>query len=386
MAKTIQQIQEMITLGYDIRQVINEIADYIQANPGGGSAGNLDLIENGVNHVYANSDFGTNIFLGPESGVNNTPLSGTQGEQITAFGFGTLNGNTVGYALDAFGYNAGRSNTTGTRGVNIGYQSGFLQEIANFFVNIGTDAGFSNTVDNQIFIGFHNGKLVDDNETITGINNISIGNENSTFFRAANNNVVVGHLSGYKLRDGYKNLLTGGRAGFNLRDGYYCVVVGFEAGEGMVDDYLTTYLGFRSGYAAAGTFANTGLGSYSLYNNTTGNGNTAIGYQSAQSLLTGWYNTLVGFAAGNNASQKTDANFSTAIGHNSYNTKDYQVVLGSSDVVETLIGGVIKKRAFDTAPASASAAGEQGEVRITATFIYVCTATNTWVRSALTTW
>lgn len=42
--------------------------------------------------------------------------------------------------------------------------------------------------------------------------------------------------------------------------------------------------------------------------------------------------------------------------------------------------------ALNTAPASASATGTTGEIRITATYIYVCTATNTWVRTALTTW
>jgi alanine dehydrogenase len=36
MAKTIQQIQDMITAKYDIREVINAIADYLQDNPGGG--------------------------------------------------------------------------------------------------------------------------------------------------------------------------------------------------------------------------------------------------------------------------------------------------------------------------------------------------------------
>lgn len=39
-----------------------------------------------------------------------------------------------------------------------------------------------------------------------------------------------------------------------------------------------------------------------------------------------------------------------------------------------------------SAPASASATGTAGEVRITANYIYVCTATNTWVRTALSTW
>lgn len=41
---------------------------------------------------------------------------------------------------------------------------------------------------------------------------------------------------------------------------------------------------------------------------------------------------------------------------------------------------------LNTAPASASATGTKGEIRVTATYIYVCTATNTWVRAALSTW
>jgi hypothetical protein len=42
--------------------------------------------------------------------------------------------------------------------------------------------------------------------------------------------------------------------------------------------------------------------------------------------------------------------------------------------------------AMNTAPSSASDTGTLGEIRITATYIYVCTATNTWVRTALATW
>lgn len=41
---------------------------------------------------------------------------------------------------------------------------------------------------------------------------------------------------------------------------------------------------------------------------------------------------------------------------------------------------------LNTAPATATASGTTGEIRITAGYIYVCTATNTWVRAALTTW
>ena len=42
--------------------------------------------------------------------------------------------------------------------------------------------------------------------------------------------------------------------------------------------------------------------------------------------------------------------------------------------------------ALATAPATAGAAGTIGEFRMTADYIYVCTATNTWKRSALSTW
>jgi hypothetical protein len=42
--------------------------------------------------------------------------------------------------------------------------------------------------------------------------------------------------------------------------------------------------------------------------------------------------------------------------------------------------------ALNTAPTSATDTGTTGEVRITSGFIYVCVATNTWVRTALTTW
>ena len=41
---------------------------------------------------------------------------------------------------------------------------------------------------------------------------------------------------------------------------------------------------------------------------------------------------------------------------------------------------------MNTAPSSASATGITGEIRVTSDFIYICIATNTWVRTALTTW
>lgn len=42
--------------------------------------------------------------------------------------------------------------------------------------------------------------------------------------------------------------------------------------------------------------------------------------------------------------------------------------------------------ALNSTPASASATGTLGEIRIDANYIYVCTATNTWKRAAIATW
>ena len=59
---------------------------------------------------------------------------------------------------------------------------------------------------------------------------------------------------------------------------------------------------------------------------------------------------------------------------------------GDSVDLELGTSGIFSISTFATAPASASAGGTIGTVIITATHIYVCSASNTWVRTALTTW
>jgi hypothetical protein len=45
MAKTIEQIQTMITSKADAREVINEIADYLQSNSGSGGSGGGTILQ-----------------------------------------------------------------------------------------------------------------------------------------------------------------------------------------------------------------------------------------------------------------------------------------------------------------------------------------------------
>lgn len=61
-------------------------------------------------------------------------------------------------------------------------------------------------------------------------------------------------------------------------------------------------------------------------------------------------------------------------------------VNGTARVVTSVTTAQFRLSALNTAPASATATGTLGEIRIDASFIYVCTATNTWKRSAISTW
>lgn len=56
------------------------------------------------------------------------------------------------------------------------------------------------------------------------------------------------------------------------------------------------------------------------------------------------------------------------------------------DVNGTARASAFQLSALNTAPASASATGTTGEIRIVNGFIYVCVATNTWQRATLSTW
>lgn len=59
---------------------------------------------------------------------------------------------------------------------------------------------------------------------------------------------------------------------------------------------------------------------------------------------------------------------------------------GAATFASTITSTQYKLSALNTAPANATDTGVLGEIRIVADYIYVCTATNVWVRAALTTW
>ena len=126
---------------------------------------------------------------------------------------------------------------------------------------------------------------------------------------------------------------------------------------------------------------NTAVGYYALNNlnittNIDGN-NTAVGKLAGNGIVTGTGNTIVGANVSGLTASLTD---NIILGNGT------GAIKAQHNGTNWTFTGQLNKSALDTAPASATATGTAGEIRYTATHIYVCTATNTWVRSALTTW
>ena len=186
--------------------------------------------------------------------------------------------------------------------------------------------------------------------------------------------------------NGRINLITVGRGGggvaTNTASGYaalhYNTTGASITASGMYALYSNTTgnNNTASGYAAlhynTTGYNNTASGMYALYSNTTGNNNTASGYAALHYNTTGYNNTASGRSGHNpdndiaqyqittdfdmtlvghgatkdNAGQLWN---STAIGARAKVTKSNQVVLGDSNVTETLVNGDLVQKVSTTA-------------------------------------
>jgi len=96
-------------------------------------------------------------------------------------------------------------------------------------------------------------------------------------------------------------------------------------------------------------------------------------------------NGFVSFATTGTERMKIFSTGNVSINSSTDNGAKFQVV-GTSSFTGAITVTQYRLSAFNTSPTSATDTGTLGEIRVTATHIYVCTATNTWVRSTLTTW
>jgi hypothetical protein len=225
-------------------------------------------------------------------------------------------------------------------------------------------------------------------------------------------NTIIGLSAGQRLSssgvgdDGTNNTFIGYLAGKNSTQVRYNTFIGTSAGELTVIGTDNTSIGYKALYANTVGLENTVIGKQAG-ENSTGNSNTFIGTYAGQNLLTGVQNVMIGSNAGRNITGGSTANTisgnSIFIGQNTRAAADNQfnqIVIGtgttglgsnttiigqSGTTITGLYGNIRLVSGMGTAPATSTSTGTTGDIIVTAGFIYVCSATNTWVRTALTT-
>ncbi len=270
---------------------------------------------------------GRNLFLGFQSGFNNTAsgfdnvylgfksgFSNLDGEFNTAVGSFTLQNSANSYSNTAIGSYAMQNAT------------GIVQSTA-----VGTGAlttALSGNY-NQVF-GYH----AMFSTAAAGTFNCAYGYE-SLLNNTANYNCGYGNWSLKLNTTGASNSSFGYSSLFNNNIGNFNSAFGESALAGNTTGNYNCGLGYFSGYSNTIGSNNTGIGAYTLQNNT-GNNNLALGYQAGMIRLTYSNCTFVGALAEANLNNFSN---STAIGYNAVVTASNQVKIGNALV--TAIGGAV---------------------------------------------
>ena len=228
-------------------------------------------------------------------------------------------------------------------------------------------------------------------------------------------NVAYGGLTLNLITTGYYNTAVGYSALSADKEGKDNTAIGNYALSSNIGSASSTLLGSQSTAVGSSAMTNnttgngTSVGAYSLYNQTTGLWNIAIGMQAGSAITIGSNNVILastGFAAvggittgSNNMILAPNNGNTTGITTGSGNIVIGKVTGLAAGATNTItiadgVGNIRQKfdtngqpsfNALHTAPATATSAGTAGEFRFTSTGLFLCIATNTWVKATLAT-
>jgi hypothetical protein len=348
------------------------------------NATDLTVWNNGKGNSSNNTSFGEFALRLNNGGVGNT-----------AMGTNSLSANITGSSITAIGSDA-LSNINGSNNVTaIGGGAG------RFFA---TNSPLTSAV-SSIFIGGNSRAQADSqiNQIVIGVGAVGAGSNSVTLGDTSITSTILrGAVSTNGTVTATSHVTTGGTTA-QFVDGTGALQnksIFQNAITGLTTNYLPKWNG--SGFGDSQVFdngTNVGVGSSNPLNKLTVVANDVFFQDSSgQLVITG----------------ATDINKSLSIGFDTTSNYAYMqsmlkgtsarplilqpfggnVISGTTtdngvdklQVNGTILGTQYKISALNTAPASTTALGTLGEIRVTATHIYVCTATNTWVRTALATW
>jgi hypothetical protein len=316
---------------------------------------------------------------------------------------GSINGggnNTL------FGYNAGRFISTGNQNVGVGTVLGALTTGGDN-VAIGPSAAASITVGGaNIMIGRNAAANMNGNSN----QNTIIGGYawNAGTPSAKQSNTGLGYFVG-STNTGNNNLFLGNYAGYYVTGSNNILLDTILRADEATSKSAALIYGVTNATASSQTLSLGGGGNvmigtitnagYRLDVNGTArvSGNlTATGTISSTSTTTGQSLISSGLVVNNAAGGTANDNFivkSLLLPSLLYvDAVNNKIGINTSTPLQLLdVNGVAQANQFklstlNTAPATATSTGTLGEIRIDASYIYVCITTNSWKRAAIATW
>lgn len=189
---------------------------------------------------------------------------------------GNVNPANTGGANVFLGMNTGTNNTTGGSGTFIGGNAGGLNTTGSDNVFIGGNAGYFNTTGER--------------NTFTGVN---AGHKNTAGY-----NSFYGYMTGFNNTTGGGNSFFGMQAGANNTIGSQNIFIGTVAGGANTIGTDNSFVGWGAGPANTTGNYNSFFGRSAGNGNTTGLNNTIVGSLAGHDNSTGSANVFLGFAAG----------------------------------------------------------------------------------------
>ena len=261
---------------------------------------------------------------------------------------------------------------------NSGYR--LANESAANHTDIGAEA-----IDMTVSFGVQSGAAADYSAAIGGVHNtLTAGSDAGAIIGGAGNSVL----------NAYQGVIIGGSANTiasGVSDG---VIIGGNSltvnatsgviiGNGAITSTGINGVAMGGGTAAGTNAVSIGAGSEAPSWSEVALGSWPVTYTPTSRIAYSATDRLFSLSAGTSAGARATRMIVLKSGATTFTSS---VTANSLVASTTVTAANYRVSNLNAAPATATSAGVAGEVRFTATHIYVCTATNVWVRAALTTW